>query len=180
MSLHISSPQQILTTALSVFNQYGNALTPDQLAARLAVSANNLPFYFDSKAELVRQLVNFTLTRIRKPPADLFYLSPVEQLRVLLTTYSESFTAFSQIALLDLKRHYPEEWSRIRELRESQWQRIATTIETNAASNRLRPVNPHLFRMLAEGMLLDPFLQEHLSLPELLDLLLLGIARRVS
>lgn len=178
MSENISRSQQILTAALSVFNQYGTALTLDQLATHLAVPPSNLPLYFDSKVDLIRQLISFTLAKVQKPSVDLYCLSPTEQLQVLLVTYGETLTAFSQIALLDLRHHYPEEWSRIRELRENQWQRIAAIIETGVTNDQLRPVNTRLFRILAAGMLLDPFLQERLSLPELVDILLFGIARR--
>ena len=178
MSQHRISRQQILTTALSTFNQYGDAVTMQQVAARLFISPGSLNSYFSHKPELIRQLVDLALTKVKQPPAELSYLSPTDELRVLLTAYSESFTAFSQTALFDLQRYYPEEWNRVRESRASQWQRIAATLETGAASCRLRPVNTNLFRMMVDGMLLEPFLQEQLLLPELIDILLFGITRR--
>jgi hypothetical protein len=49
---------------------------------------------------------------------------------LFLATYRELFTVFSQNALFDLKRHYPEEWGSIMELRKSQWQRIAAAINS--------------------------------------------------
>jgi len=101
-----------------------------------------------------------------------------DELQDLLATYRELFTAFSQNALFDLKRHYPEEWGSIMELRESQWQRIAAAINSGIASGQLRPVDTKLVQITAGGMLLDPFCQGFPSLAELLDILLFGIARR--
>ena len=66
MSQHAPMRQQILTIALTAFNQYGNALTLDQLTARLSASPSSLHPYFNSKPELIRQLVSFILTRIRQ------------------------------------------------------------------------------------------------------------------
>jgi AcrR family transcriptional regulator len=170
--------QQILTIALTAFNLYGNALTMDQLATRLSVPPSSLFPYFSSKAELVRQLVSFTLTRTRQPPLPFSHRSLTDELQDLLATYRELFTVFSQTALLDLKLHYPEEWSSIMERRESQWQRITATINSGITSGQLRPVDTKLVQIMADGMLLDPFHQVPLSLAELLDMLLFGIARR--
>jgi AcrR family transcriptional regulator len=170
--------QQILTIALTAFNQYGNVLTIDQLAARLSVSPSSLHPYFNSKPELIRQLVSFILTRIRQPPLPFSHHSLTDELQDLLTTYRELFTTFSQKALFDLNRHYPEEWSNIMELRESQWQKITATINSGIAIGQLRPVDTKLVQIMADGMLLDPFRQAPPSLAELLDILLFGIARR--
>lgn len=174
MPQHEPMRQQILTIALTAFNQYGNTLTVDQLAARLSVSPSSLSPYFSSKAELV----SFIRTRIRQPPLSFSYRSLTDELQDLLATYRELFTAFSQNALFDLKRHYPEEWGSIMELRESQWQRIATAINSGIASGQLRPVDTKLVQIMADGMLLAPFRQAPPSLAELLDMLLFGIARR--
>lgn len=170
--------QQILTIALTAFNQYGNALTMDQLAARLSVPPCSLPPHFNSKTELVRELVSFVRTRISKPPLSFSYGSLTDELQDLLATYHELFTVFSRNALFDLKRHYPEEWDSLMELRESQWQRIAAAINSGIASGLLRPVDTKLVQIMADGMLLDPFRQAPPSLDELFDMLLFGIARR--
>lgn len=159
MPQHEPMRQQILTIALTVFNQYGNALTMDQLAARLSVPPSSLSPYFSSKAELVRQLVSFILTRTRQPPLSFSHRSLTGELQDLLATYRELFTIFSRNALFDLKRHYPEEWGSIMELRESQWQRIAAAINSGIASGQLRPVDTKLVQSMADGMLLDPFRQ---------------------
>jgi len=158
MPQHAPMRQQILTIALTAFNQYGNTLTIDHLPARLSAPPSSLSPYFSSKAELVRQLVSFIPTRIRQPPLPLSRRSLTGELQDLLATYRELFTAFSQNALFDLKRHYPEEWSSIMELRESQWQRIAA-INSGIASSQLRPVDTKLVQIMADGMLLDPFRQ---------------------
>ena len=178
MPQHKPTRQQILTIALTAFNQYGNTLTMDQLAARLSISPSCLSPYFSSKAELVRQLVSFIRTRIRQPPLSFSYRSLTDELQDLFATYRELFTAFSQNALFDLKRHYPEEWGSIMELREIQWQRIATAINSGITSGQLRPVDTKLVQIMAEGMLLVPFRQPPPALAELLDMLLFGIARR--
>jgi hypothetical protein len=101
-----------------------------------------------------------------------------DELQDLLATYRELFTAFSQNTLFDLKRHYPEEWGSIMEIRKSQWQRIAAAINSGIASGQLRPVDTKLVQIMADGMLLDPLRQAPPSLAELLDILLFGIARR--
>ncbi|WP_378952555.1 TetR/AcrR family transcriptional regulator [Pelosinus sp. sgz500959] len=106
MSQHAPMRQQILTIALTTFNQYGNALTIDQLTVRLSFSPSSLHPYFNSKPELIRQLVSFILTRIRQPPLPFSHRSLTDELQDLLATYRELFTAFSQNALSDLKRHY--------------------------------------------------------------------------
>jgi len=175
---HETMRKQILTIALTAFNQYGNALTMDQLSARLSVSPNSLHPYFNSKTELIQQLVSFILTRIRQPTFSFAPRSLTEELWDLLATYRELFTVFSQTAILDLKLHYPEEWGSLMELRDSQWQRIAAAINSGIASGQLRPVDTKLVQIMADGMLLDPFRQVPLSLAELLDMLLFGIARR--
>jgi AcrR family transcriptional regulator len=146
VSQHAPMRQQILTIALTAFNQYGNTLTLDQLTARLSVSPSSLHPYFNSKPELTRQLVSFILTRIRQPTFSFAHRSLTDELRDLLATYRELFTVFSQNALFDLKRHYPEEWDSIMEIRESQWQRIAAAINSGIASGQLRPVDTKLVR----------------------------------
>jgi AcrR family transcriptional regulator len=170
--------QQILTIALTAFNQYGNALTMDQLAARLPVPPSSLSPYFSSKAELVRQLVSFILTRIKQPPLPFSHRSLADELQGLITTYRELFTVFSQNALFDLKRYYPEELGSIMKLHESQRQRIAASINSGIASGQQRPVDTKLVQIAADEMLLAPFRQAPPSLAELLDILLFGIARR--
>ncbi|WP_110953806.1 TetR/AcrR family transcriptional regulator [Anaerosinus massiliensis] len=178
MPQHENMRQQILMIALTAFNQYGNALTMDQLTGGLSACPNSLHPYFNNKTELIRQLVSFTLTRIRKPTFSLAPLSLTEELWELLATYRELLTVFSHIALLDLKLHSPEEWGNLMELRESQWKRIAAAINSGIASGQLRPVDTKLVQIMTDGMLLDPFRQVPLSLAELLDMLLFGIARR--
>lgn len=178
MSQHSCGRQQVLNIALSIFNQYGDALTIHQLSAHLSPSPGSQHVYFCCKPDLIRQLVDFVLTKVKQPPAKLSDLPLTDELRVLLTTYSESFTSFSQTAMFDLIRYYPEELDRIMNHRESHWQRIAVTLEAGAANGRLRQVNSNLFRMMVDGMLLDPLLQEHISLSELVDILLFGMARR--
>lgn len=180
MSQPTDNRQQILIVALAIFNNIGNALTMDQLAARLSVPPSSLHTYFKSKPELIRQLVSFILNRVRQPPLKLSHLSLAGELRTLLATYRSSYTAFSYTALTDLKLHYPEEWSRIIELRKKQWQRISATMESNIANGQLRPTDINLLHAMVDGMLLEPFLQEApIPLTELVDILLFGIARRV-
>ena len=178
MPQHAPMRQQILTIALTAFNQYGNALMIDQLAARLSVPPGSLSPYFSCKAELVRQLASFILTRIRQPPLPFSHRSLADELQDLIATYRKLFTAFSQNDLFDLKRHYPEERGSIMELCESQWQRIAASINSGIASGQLRPVDTKLVQIMADEMLLAPFRQAPPSLAELLDILLFGIARR--
>ncbi len=115
MPQHEPMRQQILTIALTAFNQYGNTLTMDQLAARLSVPPSSLSPYFSSKAELVRQLVSFIRTRIRQPPLPFSHRSLAGELQDLLAAYRELFTAFSQNALFDLngitRRNGAASWS---------------------------------------------------------------------
>ncbi len=177
MAQYAGSSQQILTAALTAFNQYGNALTMDLLAARLSVSPSSLHYYFNSKPELIRQLVSFILAGGRQPPREFSHRSLANELYFLLATYGKSFNAFSQTALLDLKLHYPEEWGRIIAFRKRRWQRIAATIETGVAKGLLCPVDTKLVQLVVDGMLLNPFLQEHLFLSELVDVFLFGIAQ---
>lgn len=94
MPQHEPMRQQILTIALTAFNQYGNTLTMDQLAARLSVSPSCLSPCFSSKAELVRQLVSFIRTRIRQPPLSFSYHSLTDELQDLLATYREFIHRF--------------------------------------------------------------------------------------
>lgn len=178
VSQHTGSRQKILTLALTAFNQYGTALTMDQLAVGLSVPPGSLHYYFNSKPELIRQLVSFILAGVRQWPPELPHRSLADELSFLLATYRKSFNAFSQTALFDLKLHYPEEWGRIIDFREGQWQRIAAAIEAGVVSGRLRPVDINLVQLVVDGMLLNPFLQDHLFLTELVDVFLLGIAQR--
>lgn len=171
------SHRQILFAALAAFNEQGASFTLKQLAARLSAPPARLYSSFNSKAELIRQLIIFRLNDIsqmtREPPQQ----SLASELSALLVTYRALCTPFSQVALSDLERHYPEEWGRIMELRALQWQKIAAAVETGIASGRLRPVDPNLLGIMVDGILLAPFLQEHLSLPELVDIFLFGIAQ---
>ena len=107
MPQHAPMRQRILTIALTSFNQYGNTLAMDQLAARLSVPPSSLSPRFSSKAELVRQLVSFIPTRIRQPPLPFSHHSLPGELPDLLATDRELFTAFSQNALFDLKTALP-------------------------------------------------------------------------
>jgi AcrR family transcriptional regulator len=143
VSQHTLNRQQILTIALSTFNQYGDTFTLDQLAARLSGPPSILYPYFGSKPELIRQLVSFILDRVRQPPPELLHHSLADELRDVLATYHELFTAFSQTALFDLKLLYPKEWDSILELRESQWQRIAAIIPNRY---RQRPAAPYRYQ----------------------------------
>lgn len=171
------SHRQILFAALTAFNEQGASFTLKQLAARLSAPPGRLYSYFNSKAELISQLVLFRLNDIsqmsREPPQH----SLAAELCTLLVTYRELCSPFSQAALSDLKKHYPEEWDRISELRERQWQKIAATITACVVSGRLRPIDTSLLQSMIDGILLAPFLQEHLSLPELVDIFLFGIAQ---
>ncbi|QJW48089.1 TetR/AcrR family transcriptional regulator [bacterium BFN5] len=137
------SHRQILFAALTAFNEQGASFTLKQLAA----PPGRLYSSFNSKAELISQLVLFRLNDIsqmtREPPQQ----SLAAELCTLLVTYRALCTPFSQVALSDLERHYPEEWGRIMELRARQWQRIAATVEAGVVSRRLRPVDPNLLRI---------------------------------
>lgn len=171
------SHQQILFAALTAFNEQGASFTLKQLASCLSAPPGRLYSSFNSKAELIRQLIIFRLNDIsqmtREPPQQ----SLAAELCTLLVTYHALCTPFSQVALSDLERHYPEEWGKIMELRARQWQRIAATVEAGVVSRRLRPVDPNLLRIMVDGILLEPFLQKHLSPPELVDIFLFGIAQ---
>ena len=176
MSQYNGSRQQVLTMVLTASDQYGDTLTLKQLTPRLSVPIS-LHRYFSIKSELIRQLIRCILSRVKQPPPELFHRSLADELRDLLATYRKSFPTFSHTSLFDLKLYYSEGWSNSMELRENQWQRIAATLEAGIASGQLRPVNINLVRMMVDAMLLDPFLQEYLSLSEVVDILLLGIAR---
>lgn len=172
MSQHSGNRQHALIMVLTTPNQHSDTLTLEQL------EPINLHRYFSSKSELVRQLISCILSRIRQPPPELFHRSLADELKNLLATYRKFFPTFSHTARFDLKVNYSEGWSKIMELRESQWQKIAATIDKGIASGQLRPVDINSVRMMVDGMLLDPFLQKNLSLSELVDILLFGIARR--
>ncbi|SFL99783.1 TetR/AcrR family transcriptional regulator [Pelosinus propionicus] len=179
MSQHTDNRQQVFNVSLILFNTIGNALTMDQLAIRLSVPLSNLYASFKSKPELIKQLVSFILSKVRQAPLQLSHFSLADELCTLFSTYQVSCTIFSHTALSDLKLYYPEQWVRIMELRESQWQRISAAIEANIDTGRLRPIDINLLHAMIDGMLLEPFSQESpIPLPELVEILLYGIVRQ--
>jgi hypothetical protein len=78
---HAPMHQQIVPITLTAFNQYGNALTVDQLTTRLFVPSNN----------------RSPNLRTRQRPLPFNHRSLTDELQDLLATYRKLFTAPVQI-----------------------------------------------------------------------------------
>jgi AcrR family transcriptional regulator len=181
----VLSQREILLAAQTAFNQQGAAFTLKQLTARLSLSPDQFYSYFNSKTELISQLVGFRLNNIRQMTDELPYHSLSTELSALLFAYQQTLAPFSRIALLDLKLHYPAEWDQIITIRENQWQKIAATLEVNIAGGRLHSIDISLLQNMVDGILQDPFCLETIwcsntvlsELEKLVDIFLFGIAQ---
>lgn len=180
MSQPVLNRQQILSAALTAFNQQGDIVTLNQLAARLSIPPSSLHPYFSGKLALIKQLVRFALAKPREPLAQLPRLSAADEFQDLLAAYQRSLTAFSETALFNLRLYYPEEWGKILRRRESQWQKIIVAIEAGCGARRRCSVDTGLLQIMVDGILLTPFFHEHFTLPELMNILLFGIAQRAE
>lgn len=133
---------QIMAAAIEEINRFGIKFTMSDLVKRLSISKSTLYAHFRSKEELIGAIVDSALANLRQQMRDILdnnTLNVPEKLEALSMTHPPMDISIR--FMLDLKRHFPAEWSKIEQHRNEKWQCTETLIKQGIEAGYFRPMD---------------------------------------
>lgn len=113
---------RILTEARGLFFRYGfSRVTMDETAETLGMSKKTLYRHFPSKEELLEAVTNAHIEECDREIRTICRrkdLSPLERLKLTMSYCFGLFSEMSEPLVHDLRRHAPEIWKRVDDLRQ--------------------------------------------------------------
>jgi len=181
--------ERIAKTAIALFHEKGIKFTMSDLARELGASKSTLYEYFPSKNELVgyvvQQINEETESRFREITEDSKLTIPEKLEGVLLIVphdFQNSFVRF----LVELRRYYPEQWRKIEQAIDGEWDVITKLIEDGIQNGDFRPTHVPTLIQTLHLLMTSIFDQRNLvssqvtvqeSLTMMVDIILHGITK---
>lgn len=148
--------ERIARAAIALFHEKGIKFTMNDLARDLGVSKSTLYGHFPSKDELVgyvvQQVSEETERRFREIVQD-SNLSIPEKLKGILLIVPQDFQHSFLRFLVELRRYHPEQWSKMEQAIDDEWEIITRLVEDGIQSGVFRPTHiPTLIQILNASM----------------------------
>lgn len=183
--------KNIYFKTLKLIGSKGLRFTTEDLAAELATSKRTIYTYFSSKDEIIGKTIDFVFDEIQS--ADKLILEDEtllfnEKLALCFKNMPDAYNLSAIVRHMDdLKRHYPDIWTKVNQKLDDLWDGVIDLIETGIKNDEIQEVNTVILRvMLNETMkkLLDYdfFLNNQISfesgLQSIRDIVLYGVIKR--
>ena len=133
---------QIMVAAIEEINKFGIKFTMSDLVKCLSISKSTLYAHFKSKEELIGAIVDLALTSLCEQQQDILNnnkLNVSEKFMALLMTHPPMDVSIQ--FMLDLKRHFPEEWNKIQQYRNEKWESIESLITQGIEAGYFRSID---------------------------------------
>jgi len=168
---------RILEIARKEIQFKGFRFTMNDLARQAGISTKTLYVMYTSKNEIIDQLLDQAIHDIRTSEQAIIddpSLEMIDKLRRLLILVPSDFQFFQMNRLYELQRYYPEQWHRLDQFINVQWDSVRQLLREGIASRKLKSFQIDLFiEMYIGGLyrLLEQSAKQefHMTLEEALD-----------
>ncbi|MDD6788779.1 MAG: TetR/AcrR family transcriptional regulator [Lachnospira sp.] len=179
--------RKVLMAVIDLFNEYGLKFTMNSLARKLGMSKKTLYVLFESKEDLLNQMVDYCFASVKESEAAALAepgLDTPGRIRALLAAFPEQLQGVSLENLYVLRETYPKIYTRVEQYLENGWEPTIRLLEQGIAEGSVRPFSIPMFKMMYELALEQFFRRDILKknamtyregLQEVTDLLVDGI-----
>lgn len=152
---------RILFVAADEMKKRGVKFTMNNLAKRLRLSKASLYRHFDSKNELIGNIIAITIEDCHEQEKVIYSngrLSVTDKIRAVIQIEPKVFGAiYSRNLYEDLRDYYPDEWNLVAEFQKKQLNHLMAFIVQNIENKTLRPVNILVLRQIIISTTSDLF-----------------------
>lgn len=179
--------KKILEAVIDLFNEKGLKFTMSDVAKKVGMSKKTLYVFFQSKEDLMFQMVDYCFSSIKESEAAILgnpLLSTPEKIRSILGVMPERYSHLDLTQLSVLKESYPSVYKRVEKHLESDWEPTIHLLERGMKEGSVRKIRIPVFKMMLEASIeqffrRDVLAQNHMSynegLAEVVDILVDGI-----
>lgn len=143
---------QIIAAAMDEISEFGIKFTMNDIVKRLSISKSTLYAHFKSKEDLIGAIVDLTLESMRQQENEILNnntLNVCEKLKTLLVI--QPSMDISIRLMLELKRHFPNEWHKCEQHRIEKWQIIESLANEGISIGYFRSIDLTILRILFDG-----------------------------
>ena len=140
---------QIMSAAMEEINEFGIKFTMTDIVKRLSISKSTLYAHFKSKEELIGAIVDSSLASMSQNEKNILdnnTLNISEKLKALLVIQPPMAISFR--FMMDLRRHFPEEWNKGQRHRNGKWESIESLITQGITDGYFRSIDLAILRII--------------------------------
>jgi AcrR family transcriptional regulator len=159
---------RIMMAAFEEMNTRGVRFTMADLARELAISKSTIYQYFDSKDDLVEEIIDALLEDIREQEEEIVAdpdLSFLQKMEALLAVFPRKFGPISERLIEETDRFLPMVKAKTEPFRKAKWLRLETLIRNEIDEGRLRPINlvvlERVYMLVSHGLVEYKFLMQN-------------------
>lgn len=148
--------ERIIMSAIDAFNEKGLKFTMSDIAARLSISKKTIYTVFETKDEMLLEMVDYLFDGIKESEMAIIEDSSLtlsEKISRILSVLPESYKSIDLRQLYQLKDKYPKIYERVEERLENGWETTLELMNEGIEKKLIRPVNLMIFKMMMEASL---------------------------
>ncbi|MFD3259528.1 TetR/AcrR family transcriptional regulator [Paenibacillus lentus] len=148
--------QRVMEAAKEEIIESGLRFTMRDLAARLGVSTKTIYQCFDSKEQIIDEIVTNSILEMKNSEASIMKdtrLTNLGKLKKTLVNLPEWFMLSDIRLLKEFKQRYPKQWAEIDKLVTLGWNQVQVLVEQAVQEGVLRTFNLDLFIQMYIGCL---------------------------
>lgn len=181
---------RITKAVIEEIHDKGIKFTMDDLAGRLGISKRTLYEHCSSKVEVLDNIIEQTLREADEKTIQIVEdpeLSLIDKIKGVMTVLPNHYELYDLKILDQLKRYFPEQWTKVNDALQDDWNTLRVLIEQGIREGIIRDMNVNLIMKLiidATNSTLDQrfFLKNHISvtqaLSSIVEVLLYGLMPR--
>ena len=178
--------------AYAEMNTHGLRFTMADLARSLYISKSTIYQHFDSKDDLVDEIIEALFEDIREQEEEIAAdpnRSFLQKIEALLAVFPRKFGPISERLIDEAERFLPLAKAKAEPFRKEKWLRLENLIRREIVEGRLRPINlvvlERVYMLVSNGLVDYKFLTENkLSAREAIasfaDILTFGLVKNTS
>lgn len=154
--------KQLQETVLELIVQKGLKFTMNDLAAKVGISKRTIYEHFYSKQHMIETIVDDAIEEVKLREHEIFHnqeLDCKQKLAGILSIVPSGLSFGDKKLLEQMKRFAPDEWVKIDQLLQDEWQTVRQIIELGIENGEFRPLDvPSIIQLLrgASTAIFDP------------------------
>ena len=135
--------ERVMEETIQLLKIRGLSFTISELAQNLGTSKRTIYQHYDSKASLIGEIVTQLMKEIKQMEQEIMMdetLQISEKLRKLLLLLPNSYGVLDMRLLLDLKRHYHQQWIMLDEFMKQEWEAVGKIIDEGVNEGSISPI----------------------------------------